>query len=325
MNTKEQILAILEARRGSAVSGEEIAAHLHISRAAVSKAIGALKGEGHAISALNRKGYTLLSTSPVLSAAGIEKYLSRRGLSITVTGEVTSTNTLLKTAAENGAPEGSVLIAEAQSAGRGRRGKSFISPKQTGLYMSVLLRPSMSAAAALHITTAAAVAVAQAIETLCGRKTKIKWVNDIYIGGRKVCGILTEGALDLESGGLAYAILGIGINLLPPRGGFPQEIREIAGALYAEELPPDLRAKLAAEILNNFFSLYENIGSGAHYAEYAKRDDLKGKEILVLRGKEAFPAVAECITKDFGLAVRYPDGRREVLSSGEVSVRQKQA
>ncbi|MBQ9428879.1 MAG: biotin--[Clostridia bacterium] len=323
MNTKAEILALLEQNRGNAVSGEEISEKLGISRAAVCKAVGILRREGHAIFARNRSGYTLSADSPALSPAGVEKYLSRRGLSIEVRAEVSSTNTVLRQAAEDGAPEGSILLAAAQNAGRGRCGKTFHSPKGTGLYMSILLRPALSASASLSITTAAAVAVAEAIESLCGVETKIKWVNDIYIDGRKVCGILTEGALDLESGGLRYAVLGIGVNLLPPAGGFPDEIKEIAGALFEKTLPPDFRAKLAAEITDRFFALYENIGSSSHYAAYAKRDLLCGKEITVLQNGKALPARAEGITENFGLAVRYPDGRRQVLSGGEVSVRVK--
>ena len=225
MALKDQVLTLLEQYKGSYLSGEEMAEQLGVSRNSVWKAIKQLQTEGHQITGVNRLGYTLDSRNNVLSAPGIQKYLKDPALQITVQSSVTSTNTLLKQAAENGAPEGTVLVAEEQTAGRGRLGRSFYSPAGTGVYFSLVLRPAFSAAESSLITTCAAVAAAGAMEEISGHPTQIKWVNDIYTAGRKVCGILTEAAIDMESGGLQYAVLGIGINLLKPENDFPEEYR----------------------------------------------------------------------------------------------------
>ena len=222
--------------------------------------------------------------------------------------------------AEDGAPEGTVVVAAAQTAGRGRSGKSFLSPAGTGLYMSVLLRPQLAMGDALLITTAAAVAVAHAVERVAAVTAQIKWVNDVYVDGKKVCGILTEGALDLENGGLRYAILGIGINICPPAGGFPPELAPIAGAL-TETGGEALRAPLAAAVLDEFFALYPHLTEKSFYDDYVSRSLLTGRQIEVLRGGMHLPATALGIDRDLHLRVRYADGSEENLAAGEVSTR----
>ncbi len=212
-----------------------------------------------------------------------------------------------------------LIIARSQTAGRGRMGRSFLSP-EGGLYFSFLFHPEGSASESLSITVAAAVAAARAIDLLAGGQSQIKWVNDIYRGGRKVCGILTEAKLG-AGGRVCYAVLGIGVNLIPPSGGFAPEIADRAGALF----PPGtdtsaIRPSLAAAIVNEFERIRQ---TGEDFlSEYRERSLLPGREILVLRpdGQE-IPAVAEGIGDDFSLLVRYADGRREALSSGDVSIR----
>lgn len=220
---------------------------------------------------------------------------------------VTSTNDLLKEKARAGAPAGTVIVAARQTAGRGRMGRSFLS-EEGGLYMSVLLRPEGAAADALQITAHAAIAVSLAVEKHTGKPCAIKWVNDIYQRGKKVCGILAEGQASAH--GMDFVVLGIGINLSEPCGGFPAELRGIAGALAApvdkDALLRDILANLAAE---------------PAYAEYAKRDMLFGKPITVYRGGAAVcNAVANGITADFGLRI-VTEGGEEVLRTGEVTVR----
>ena len=222
MTTKETILAALTAAKGTAVSGAQMAERAGVSRAAVWKAICALRDEGYVIDAVTRGGYTLHADDGRLTAAAVAAHLHTDGLALTALQSTDSTNTRIRVLAEDGAPEGTVVVAAAQTAGRGRSGKSFLSPAGTGLYMSILLRPALTMGDSLLITTAAAVAVSRAIERVAGCEAKIKWVNDVYVDEKKVCGILTEGALDLENGGLRYAILGIGINICPPDGGFPR-------------------------------------------------------------------------------------------------------
>ncbi len=231
-------------------------------------------------------------------------------------GTVTSTNDIVKGKANNGAPEGTVAIADAQTAGRGRMGRKFASPDGSGLYMSVLLRPQGDAADALSITTRAAVAVAKAIEKHTGRSAGIKWVNDIYQNGRKVCGILAEGVADTANGGIAYVVLGIGVNLKEPRGGFPEELRGIAGAIFRDGETFE-RDEIAQDILNGYF-----YGCGDVFEEYVKRDILAGKTVTVLQnGESLYTAKALGIDRRFGLMLRLADGTKTVLRSGEVSVR----
>ncbi len=325
MSVKEQVLTILEEEKGCYLSGEDMATQLGVSRNAIWKAIRQLQKEGHLIEGVPRLGYTLRMDSHVLSVPGIKKYLQVPDLELTVYPTLPSTNTALKQAAEAGAPAGTVLIAEEQTAGRGRLGRSFYSPAGTGLYFSVLLRPTLPATECSLITTCAAVACAEAMETISGQKTEIKWVNDIYVDGRKACGILTEAALDLESGGLQYAVLGIGINLAPPEQGFPTELQSIAGPLFPDHSGGDVRNRLTAEILNRFFQYYPDLTEKSYLEAYRQRSMLTGQSVYVLRAGDKIPAKVLGIDKDFGLIVAYESGQTEHLSSGEVSIRKRTA
>ena len=319
---KDKVLAALEAHRGQAVSGGDLAAELGVSRNAVWKAVGQLRGEGHAIDGTPNRGYCLATASAVLSRQSIEKYLSVPNLSVEVFPQVTSTNTVLREQAEAGAPEGTVLLAGEQTEGRGRRGRTFYSPPWAGLYISLLLRPSLPAAEALSITTCAAVAVAEAIERVAGVPAEIKWVNDVFCRGKKVCGILTEAALDLESGGLRYAVLGMGLNVLPPPEGFPSELAEVAGSILLEPTDDgDFRNRLAAEILNGFLSYYPNLKEKPFFEAYRNRSLILGKPIWILEPNRRQEAFALNLDRDFQLQVRLANGETRTLSAGEVSVR----
>ena len=320
MTTKETVLQCLTQADGAAVSGAQMAEQAGVSRAAVWKAICALRDDGYAIDAVTRGGYTLRADGGRLTAAAVTARLRTPGLAVTALENTDSTNTCVRRLAEDGAPEGPVVVAAAQTAGRGRSGKSFLSPAGTGLYMSVLLRPQLAMGDALLITTAAAVAVAHAVERVAAVTAQIKWVNDVYVDGKKVGGILTEGALDLENGGLRYAILGIGINICPPAGGFPPELAPIAGAL-TETGGEALRAPLAAAVLDEFFALYPHLTEKPFYDDYVSRSLLTGRQIEVLRGGMHLPATALGIDRDLHLRVRYADGSEENLAAGEVSTR----
>ena len=214
MNVKQKLITLFENNRGAFLSGEELAEKLDCSRAAVWKAVTSLRGEGYAIDAVTGRGYRLAPATDVLSAAGIEKYLpaETRDITLDVRRRAEgSTNDILREAAGRGAPAWTVLVCGEQTGGKGRLGRSFFSPSDSGLYISILLRPDMPAADSVRITTAAAAAVAKAIEDCTESSPRIKWVNDIYVNGKKVCGILTEAAFSLENGGLDYAVAGIGI------------------------------------------------------------------------------------------------------------------
>lgn len=319
MVIKEQVLNILETKKGSYISGEEIAEKLNVSRNSVWKAIKALKNEGHIINASTNKGYILSEKSNVFTAQSVYANLSaelREKLKITVVPTVGSTNTELKTIAERGGSDGTVLIALEQTAGRGRLGRSFYSPKDTGLYMSILLRPDFSASEALNITACAAVAAAKAIDIVAGVETKIKWVNDIYLNGKKVCGILTEASIDFESGGLNYAVLGIGINLTT--NNFPAELKDIASSISnAEE---DYRSFISAQFLNVFFGYYKNLTNCEFISEYRRRSMLNNKKITFTRGNETFDGTVTGIDDELRLVVKLADGKEMAFSSGEVQL-----
>ena len=320
MRIREAVLAELMRNHGRFLSGEELAASLSVSRSAVWKAIGQLRSEGYAIDAGTNRGYRLTG-GDVLSREGVLRYLKTPEVDVQVYTSVASTNTLLKAWAEDGCAEGTVAAAEEQTAGRGRRGRGFFSPRGTGLYLSILLRPESSAGAALAITTTAAVAAAEAIEALSGEAAQIKWVNDIYMRGKKVCGILTEASLDVETGGLRYAIVGIGINVLPPPDGFPDELQEIAGAVFEDSAPPDFRCRLAAELLDRFFARYRALGSEDCFEAYRRRCLVLGRRVTVLSGGIAVgEGEAVSLERDYSLRLRWDDGTESLLNSGEVSV-----
>lgn len=329
MKKEDVLLKILMEREDSYVSGEELAGRLSVSRTAVWKGVEALRAAGYRIDSVTNRGYRLSSASDVLSAAGIGKRLKTEGIRLRVLPSVTSTNTLLKAEAAAGAPEGAVLVAGEQTEGRGRMGRSFFSPPGSGLYMSLLLRPQAPAAETAKLTAYAAVAVAEALEE-AGGAAEIKWVNDIYMGGRKVSGILTEAALDCERGVTEYAVVGIGVNLYAPEGGFPPELREIAGAAFGSsesgsETAPAMRCRLAAAVIDRFFGFYRSDGPETArycYKAYKRRSLVLGRRVMVhavARPPEEAEAVD--IAPDFSLVVRGADGIIRRVASGEVSVR----
>ncbi|UOO38637.1 biotin--[acetyl-CoA-carboxylase] ligase [Oscillospiraceae bacterium CM] len=327
MELKSAVLKALEDNRGQYISGSALAARLFVSRNAVWKAVKALEEEGHQIQAVTNKGYCLLPESDILSAAAIEKHLGDRAgtFKIEVVKQTTSTNASLKEKASDGAPEGAVLASCEQTSGRGRQGRSFYSPGDTGVYFSLLLRPRLSAMDAALITAAAAVAACEAIEAVAGKQASIKWVNDLFVGGKKVCGILTEGAFDMESGGLDYVVVGIGINVALPSGGFPEDLRDVAGALYEGAAPSGVKARLIAEVLKRLWQYYEKLGDKPFLTPYKKRSFLIGQDVDVLAGDKTRKACAIDIDDDCRLIVRYDDGSIEALSSGEVRVRPRRA
>lgn len=319
---KDKIVELLDSDRDVYYSGEDMAARFNVTRAAVWKAVKSLQREGYQIGAAPNRGYCLAGSTDILSSPGIGKYLSaeNRGLNIKVYGTADSTNKMIRREAAAGEAEGAVIVAGEQTGGRGRFGRTFYSPPGTGIYLSLLLRPSIEANKTILITTAAAVAVCEAIETASGKAARIKWVNDIHIDGGKVCGILTEGALGLESGVLEYAALGIGVNVYAPAGGFPDEIEGTAGAIF-ETPQSDMRNRLAAEILNRFMGYYSALERRGFTEEYRRRSLVIGRRVTVLSHDGALPATALDVDDDCRLKVRYDDGREEYLCSGEISVK----
>lgn len=320
MTVKEHILKLLENNRGKYYSGQDIAEEINVSRAAVWKAVKQLQADGYRIDAVSNKGYCMSDDNDIISADSIKKYLTVPINNIEVYKTVTSTNDLAKQYALDLKPEGTVIVAREQTAGRGRKGRSFYSPMSTGVYISVLLRPELTAEKTLYITTAAAVAVAKAIEKISGKEAKIKWVNDIFVDGKKVCGILTEGAIDFETGKMQYAVLGIGVNIKKPENDFPSEIQNIAGSVF-DTTDKEVSSIIVAEILNNFMNYYKNLASKPFYEEYKKRMFLIGKQLTVYSGKDSYPAVAIDLDEELSLVVKDENGNIKKLNTGEVSIK----
>lgn len=262
---------------------------------------------------------------PQFHTSQIERVLSQSGhrCTLKVFDSLASTNATAKQMAKEGAPDGLVVIAEHQSAGRGRLQRSFFSPDGTGLYMSLLVRRPLRPTVATRLTAAAAVCTAQAIERLFDRKADIKWVNDIYLDGKKACGILSEAALTPDGNSLAYAVIGIGVNVYAPKGGFPEEIASVATAVLEDSKMPDARERLAAEIITGLLDALDRLEGQELYEEYRCRSYLLGRHVRIHGGIwDGQVALAEDIDRDFHLIVRLESGELLALDSGEVSVKE---
>ena len=238
------------------------------------------------------------------------------GFTVEIHKSLSSTNTYLKTCAAQGA-DMLAAIALTQTEGRGRLGRSFYSPG-TGLYMSALIRGVRTSLAHL-LTPAAAVAVAQSLESCGSPPAGIKWVNDVYIGEKKVCGILTETSASGDL--LDHAIIGIGVNITPPPGGFPADIRDRAGAVF-ESAPDEMRFRLAEEILKRLSNISVRVSSRDFLGEYRSRSVALGRNVTVYPSPGAPPIEARAveIDDDCRLLCETPDGRSAIFT-GEVSVR----
>ena len=308
LQTKDALFECLAAQDGF-ISGELLAERLGVSRSAVWKAVGELRAEGCRIEAAQNRGYALRDPGSRLSAGRI-----------LVERAVDSTNDELKRRAAAGCPTGTVLVAERQTGGKGRLGRSFYSPPRGGLYMSLLLRPALPASECMAVTACTAVAVAAAAEQICGRRAEIKWVNDIMMDGKKLCGILTEGALSAETGLFDYLVVGIGVNVAS--AGFPEELREVATSMFGDVGNPP-RDRVAAAILNLLFEKLETLPQRTFMDEYRARSCVIGREITMTdfsAGGEQVTARALDVDDDGGLVVETASGVR-TLHSGEVSVR----
>lgn len=254
--------------------------------------------------------------SSFITADGILSNLKSSNISLSVYDCVDSTNTLLKKSAISGKAEGEVIIALSQTAGRGRYDRKFYSDKG-GIYMSILLRPKTPVDPAL-LTAALAVAVSDAIEETANTKTQIKWVNDLLINNKKVCGILCEGGF---SGSDSFIIVGIGINAYPPENGFDDEIQKIAGTVFDSPLPA-ICEKLTAKVIDNVFYQYQNLEKRDFLNKYRAQNIVLGKDVSILKQGEICDhgRVLE-IDDNCHLKVKLLNGEIVTLSSGEVSVK----
>lgn len=250
----------------------------------------------------------------------LEQYLNQK-LNITIFDELDSTNNYLKKLGSQGKKEATLVIAESQTGGRGRMGRSFYSPNDTGVYFSLLLCPEFSAEKSLFLTVMAAVSVAETVMQYTKDDVKIKWVNDIYIDGKKVCGILTEGSINADKK-LDYAVVGIGINVIASENGFPDDIKNIATAIFTENTEGNIKEKIVADVVNKFFDMYN--GKDTDYVNrYKEYSYLTGKEINIISADSVRLATVLGITDDCHLLVKNENDEIEEISSGDVSVRVK--
>ncbi|NLX76218.1 MAG: biotin--[acetyl-CoA-carboxylase] ligase [Clostridiaceae bacterium] len=316
---------MLTDKKGRFVSGEQISEELGISRTAVWKHILKLKEEGHSIQSTNRLGYQLVNSGDIYDRSSVLSKLNTKilGRNLFFFDEIDSTNDELKKMAADGAPDGTVVIARYQSAGRGRRGRTWQSDADAGIYMSVLLRPELAPDAVQSITLAASSAVCRALEKYVPDRMGIKWPNDILINNRKVCGILTE--MTAEPDKVQAIILGIGLNVLQKEDDFSGELKETATSLCLNTDREISRSLLVAEILHELEDLYLNFiekGSGAKFMDIWRSFSITiGRDIIIYQGDNKWQAKALDILDDGRLLVETPDGMRHTILSGEISIR----
>lgn len=320
MQLKIEILKALESARGKDLSGEALARRFGVSRNAVWKAVKSLSEEGYRIEAGKNRGYRLSEDNDMLSAVAIAGAIESRikGLSIFVHREIDSTNSEAKRRIAEGREGVSLIVAESQTAGRGRQGKTFFSPSGAGIYMTFAFPSRLPLAAAVSVTTAAAVAAFRAIRDVTGIETDIKWVNDLYLGGKKVAGILTEAISDFEAGEVRHLIIGVGINLYP--ADYPAEIADIATPLGAGRVD---RNRLVARIVDCLMECLSGLEGGAHLDDYRRHSMVIGRDITYTQNGITLDARAIDIDEDGWLVIEHADGTRDVLNSGEITVRTK--
>ena len=327
MSTKTDLLDFLSANSGQFVSGQKIADELGISRAAISKAIAGLRKSGYIIESKTNHGYKLCESANSLSAELIKGKLNCN-VALEVFDTIDSTNNYAKTLSPSTLSDSKnppvCVIADAQTSGRGRLGRSFESPRGSGIYMTLAFKPEFELSKSLFITMASAVAVCKAIEKVCGKSPQIKWVNDIFLDGRKICGILTEAQSNFETGKIDSIIIGIGINCFP--GIFPEELSDIAGCISKND-GSFSRNDLAAEVICQLVSFAKIFTNKEFLDEYRKYCFVLGREIKIHNiglDTETY-AKALSIEDDGALVCQYLDGTDKGkiihLTTGEVSVR----
>lgn len=315
MNIRDEVLSELLANRDSYISGAALAKRLNVSRTAVWKAIEALKSEGAEIGSATNRGYRLASTPDIFCASYMQTLLegSQIPWQVQCLPEIGSTNDLCKELAAGGAPEGTVVIADVQTKGKGRLGKSFHSPKGS-LYMSLILRPDLPLSDMMAVTACTAAAVHQALSEF-GITAKIKWVNDLFLGGRKICGILSEGSFNAELLSMDHLVIGIGINLIPDPA-LPEELRPIVTDVLTESGVRISRFELAAQILRHLETLMLHIHERTFLPIYTAHSMTIGRQVRVHGENGEFVGKAVGYSEDAGLIVAHDDSSTEIIRTG---------
>lgn len=325
---REEILTLLRREEGF-LSGEELSRRLGQSRAAVWKAVEALRRDGYEIEARTGLGYRLAAAPDAMTEAEIRSFLGetrRVGRVLRCFDELDSTNNYLKSLPQTEAVDGLAVTADSQTAGRGRMDRSFQSPKGSGIYLSVLLRPSLPPDRLPPVTALAGVSVCAAVERVCGVRPGLKWPNDPVLEGKKLCGILTEASLEAETGRLQSMVLGIGVNVAQKAEDFSPEVREVAVSLLQVLGKRVSRPRLTAALLEELDRAYAALLSGdlSEYLAAYRRDCVnlgKRVQLIPFGGGERETAEAVGIDGEFNLVVRGADGAERTIRSGEVSVR----
>lgn len=322
---REKIIKTLKTHVNQPISGEKLSEQLGVSRTAIWKNINILKEEGYQIESIPRKGYILRQAPDLLTKVEIQNGLQTKiiGEEIIHFHSIPSTNDSAKEFASNKAKEGLVITAEQQSAGRGRRGRTWESPKGTGIWMSILLRPNIPPSQAPKFTLLAAVAVASAIKEVSKVDVKIKWPNDLIINNKKVCGILTEMSAEMDF--INYIIVGIGVNVNAMSRDFPEELQKTAISLaqvLGEKIP---RQKLSRKILENIETRYlafiETMDFEEILQEWRVASYTLGKQVKTTWNGEEMIAMAEDINEDGALMLRTDQDKLIEISFGDVMVR----
>ena len=325
--SRQEILTCLK-ESGGYVSGEELSRRLCLSRAAVWKAVDGLRKAGYTIEARTGLGYRLTETPDALTEREIGDRLGPRGLvgcRLDCLETVDSTNTYAKRIALEGAADGTVVVADCQTGGRGRLGRGFLSPTGKGVYLTALLRPPLPPVSLLPVTALCAVAVCDAVEEVCGLRPGVKWTNDLVLGSKKLCGILTELSLEGETGRLQYLVIGAGVNVHHTREDFTADVADMATSLDMETGRSISRPALAAAEIRALDRLYRALLSGdlTDWLRAYRRDCVTlGRTVQIISpqgGREVVEALD--VDDQFGLVVRRPDNSIDVIRSGEVSVR----
>ena len=308
-----------------AISGADLSQRLNISRTAIWAHIEQLRQLGYEIEASPHLGYRLLNTPDLLHADDLSSRLMNQpiiGRTIQVFQETTSTNDIAEKLALDGVKEGVVVIAESQTHGRGRLGRAWISQPHKGLWMSILLRPKISPQSATQFTAAAAVALARAIKRETMLSPKIKWPNDIHINGKKIAGILTEMAAEMDS--IHHLIIGLGININHERNDFPTDLQSIASSLRIESNRSYPRADIAVAVLEELERVYNDIQSQQFTAiaeEWERSCVTLGQQVTIQMGTRVLQGFAESLDSDGALLLRTQHGRLERIIGGDVSIK----
>lgn len=321
--SKSKAVKTIEENKRRTFLATEITKPLNLSTISISKAINPSRNDSYTLTSTTTTRYFLSKNSDFISKEGITLYLNDefKYIDIYTYKKVTSTNDIAKKLALNGAKHGTIVISEEQTNGKGRLGRSFYSPANTGIYMSIILKLSLTTMDSVLITTSSAVAICDAIEKLTGINCQIKWINDIYLNGKKIAGILAKTSTNFESKTIDYLILGIGLNFTQPKNDFPEELRKIASSLFEHNNSTINRNLLCAEIANNILNMISKIENYDFISEYKKRSIVLNQDIIYTSKGISLIGKAIDIANDGSLIVKNSDGSTKILNSGDITIR----